>query len=320
MKSVVSVIIPVYNTEKYIKRCIESVLEQTYKNIEIVLIDNGSNDKSYEICLEYSKQYSNIALCRQNTAGVSNARNMGIETSTGKYLFFLDSDDYIESNVIECLVNNMIVYNCDVIGVDFFEEDSNGEGLKLFKHNKEPEIFNIDSFGFFSRGVIGKLFKKKIIIDNKIFFNSDIHYAEDTLFLTEVYMNCDKIVILPKRMYHYVVHSKSATHKFSERNLSELEAWCVIADKLEGHLHTQREAKCQYCLNAMSLYIKEHRNGFDDLIKCAETKKASLQYRKEVLYSKHIGGIKKVIYWVYSLNPDLYIKILDLFKYREASK
>lgn len=109
-KELISIIIPIYNTDKYINRCLQSVIAQTYKKIEIILIDDGSTDKSFEICKKYSNQDSRIRLIHQNNRGSSATRNRGIKEATGKMITFIDSDDWINEKYIETLYYNMI-YN-----------------------------------------------------------------------------------------------------------------------------------------------------------------------------------------------------------------
>ena len=99
----VSIIVPVYNCEKYLKKCIESIINQTYKDLELILIDDGSKDKSYDISLEYKKKYKNIIVLKQNNKGSGSARNYGIEKATGKYLMFCDSDDFFCKNTVESI-------------------------------------------------------------------------------------------------------------------------------------------------------------------------------------------------------------------------
>ena len=105
MKDLVSVIIPIYNSEKYLKECIASILKQSYENIEVILIDNDSKDKSQEIALSFKKEDSRIIVISKKNEGTSNARNKGIDISNGKYIMFVDSDDILEENAIENLVN-----------------------------------------------------------------------------------------------------------------------------------------------------------------------------------------------------------------------
>ena len=125
----VSVIIPVYNVEKYIRKCIESVCGQTYRNLEIILIDDGSPDKSGEICDEYAAADSRIKVIHLENGGVSRARNIGLDMATGKYIGFVDSDDYIRPGMYETLVDNMEKENVDTVICGFISVTEEGDVL-----------------------------------------------------------------------------------------------------------------------------------------------------------------------------------------------
>ena len=126
MSDLISIIIPMYNSEKTLNRCIESVLKQTYSNIEVVLINDGSTDNSRNICEEFAKKDNRIVLVNKENEGVGKARNTGLEVSNGKYISFVDSDDYIESNMIENLYNILISHNVDCVKANYDIVTKNG--------------------------------------------------------------------------------------------------------------------------------------------------------------------------------------------------
>ena len=110
----ISVIVPVYNVEKYLTKCVDSIMNQTYKDLEIILVDDGSTDNSGKICDEYVKKDKRFKVIHKKNGGLSDARNVGIKNSTGEYLSFIDSDDYIDNDMIECLYNACIKNNADI--------------------------------------------------------------------------------------------------------------------------------------------------------------------------------------------------------------
>ena len=114
MEDLISVVIPVYNVKPYLERCINSVVNQTYKNLEIILVDDGSTDGSDKICDDYSKKYKNIEVIHKKNGGLSDARNVGIENAHGQYIQFIDSDDYVNNKMIEILYNNLKNTNSDI--------------------------------------------------------------------------------------------------------------------------------------------------------------------------------------------------------------
>lgn len=231
MNSLVSVIVPVYNSEKYISRCIENILKQTYPNIEIIIIDDGSNDKTKEIVDKYIKknviQYKFI-----NNSGVSNARNCGIELSKGEYICFIDCDDYFDIDYIEILVDLVEKNRCDMGMCSYYvcEESANNKIKKVSK--KQTYRFNetskmLDSFLIPNRWggyVWNKLFKKNIIIDYNIRFEKDVHISEDFLFLVNYTNYCKSIIGISEKKYHYV-QNKNIKTKLSEKDLTLVDAY-----------------------------------------------------------------------------------------------
>ena len=138
-KLLISVIIPVYNVEIYIKKCIDSVLNQTFQNFEIILIDDGSTDNSGRICNEYVLKDNRIKVIHQNNAGLSAARNKGIDVSSGNYICFLDSDDWYSNNALEEFINLVINYNADISIIDIFNTiDDNA----IYSPKNQIKIYN----------------------------------------------------------------------------------------------------------------------------------------------------------------------------------
>ena len=125
-KDKISVIIPVYNTELYLRRCLESVINQTYTNLQIIIIDDGSTDNSLKICTEYAQNDNRLIVYSQNNSGVSAARNKGLDMATGDYIAFVDSDDFIENDMFAKLLNTMVNNEADIIvcGIKFYSETS----------------------------------------------------------------------------------------------------------------------------------------------------------------------------------------------------
>ena len=119
-KDLISVVIPVYNTEKYLKECIDSVINQSYNNLEIILVDDGSTDNSLEICNKYADMDKRIKVIHKNNGGLSDARNVGIENANGKYITFVDSDDFIENDMYELLYNDVCENNAEIAGCDYY--------------------------------------------------------------------------------------------------------------------------------------------------------------------------------------------------------
>ena len=213
MEKLVSVIIPIYNTEKYLRKCLESVVNQTYKNIEIICVIDGSPDKSITICQEYKSKDPRIKIINKINGGLSSARNEGLKNCNGSYITFLDSDDYLEYNAIEHMVITIINYNIDIVCIDKYDVDENYNVLYESNNKKSINILNTDDFlkGLCDRSincaVWGKLFKKELF-DNLIFNESRLN--EDFLLLSEMLIaKKKKIIIDSYKGYYYLERSNS---------------------------------------------------------------------------------------------------------------
>lgn len=206
----ISVIIPVYNVEKYLEECVESVLTQTYKNIEIILVDDGSTDSSGEICDSYALQNSNVQVIHQLNAGLSDARTAGLKKAIGKYVYFLDSDDYIAADALEKLC--MIAENdsSDIVFFDahsFIDEnrDSKMKQTYLRAHKYQSNagflVFEqMQQYEEYHSAVWAMLLKREFILKNSISFISGIYY-EDMAFTFEALCLAKKVSQCPECLY-----------------------------------------------------------------------------------------------------------------------
>lgn len=218
----ISIIIPVYNAEKYLKDCINSILNQTYKDIELLLIDDGSQDNSYAICRQYEKEDCRVRSYHKSNAGVSDTRNYGIERALGEFISFCDADDIVDLDLYAMLYEAIEKYNVDraVGGYAFFYNNGNKVYCKpRIKDGKyeADEILNrmIDDgtmSGFLFSGVNNSLFRKKIIEDNRLRFDKNIRYNEDSLFSLQYMLNSRSIYSFQSiPTYYYRQYDGSAT-------------------------------------------------------------------------------------------------------------
>ena len=223
MQDLVTVIIPVYNVELYLTKCLDSVVNQTYKNLQIILVNDGTQDNSLEICEQYGNKDSRITIINKENGGLSSARNKGLEYAEGVYCYFMDSDDYIENDLIEKAVCKMAEENADMVifGMERFREDSDDiESFEL--DEQEYSISNQrQRFEFIAREyyqykvayeVWNKLYKLDIIKKNHIKFedNNKI-FAEDVCFLSYYLCHVNKIVSMRGKFYHYLIRGSSLT-------------------------------------------------------------------------------------------------------------
>ena len=219
--NLVSIIVPVYNVEKYVERNVLSILQQTYVNFELIMINDGSTDNSLDILKKYERTDSRIKLINQMNSGVSSARNLGLKLAKGDFVVFIDGDDYIDKNHIQTLVTLITQYKAEVaVGVNHFGNFSpnrvNNSATCVISSKKAI----IDIYcGKLYMAVWNKIYRKSFLEKNKIQFSDEIWYAEGMLFNIRCLSLTDKVPITFTSTYHYVNNPKSAMrNSFSLNN------------------------------------------------------------------------------------------------------
>lgn len=221
----ISVIVPVYKVEKYLDRCVESIVNQTYKNLEIILVDDGSPDNCPAMCDAWIEKDERIRVIHKENGGVSSARNKGIDAATGDYIGFVDSDDWIEPDMYEYLLSNATKYDAEISKCGYF----------LSKSKEEHTPIGEDNEAFFSRNSIemrrkfissnenvstcDSIYKKRLFDYYK--FNDNLRIAEDWLLNYQFSTVANAIVITNKHLYHYFSNIDSVTHEYSVDKLMD---------------------------------------------------------------------------------------------------
>lgn len=281
----ISVIVPVYNVEKYLKKCIDSIICQTYENIEIILIDDGSTDSSSKICDKYLLKDSRIKVIHQKNQGIAIVRNKGLAQSNGKYIFWVDSDDYISNECIEYLYNLLKKENADMSICNYlqgssrlYDFNSNEDYYNEIMNSKKAleYIYESDHYAFIMAASWAKLIKKELY-DN-------LKYPENKLF-EDIYMshhlinNCNKIAYTNKVMYYYFQWNDSILGKKLHRGkldyLYAFEERIHFFEELQ-YLDLKEKARLQY-LHAL---MWEYSRSKDILNDKEMTKSIVKQYRK----------------------------------------
>ena len=238
----VSIIVPVFNVEKYLKRCLESLISQTFKDIEIILVNDGSTDNSKNICEQFVKKDSRIILINKENAGVSSARNFGIEHSKGKYISFVDADDYVSIDMIDFLVKNLEKNKADISTCGHYNCYFNDDSIEkcYFKNSNDSGI--LDSRQSLQESLIGrkislmpcdKLFKRELF--DEIRFPVGVIY-EDSAVIPKIMTKISKVYysFIPK--YYYVQRQNSITNsKFSYRNFDVIKVNKQNYDMVKNH-------------------------------------------------------------------------------------
>ncbi len=242
----ISIVVPIYKVpEDYLHKCINSCINQTYKNIEIILVDDESPDNCGKICDEYAEKDSRIKVIHQKNKGLSGARNSGVKKSTGDYFMFLDGDDFIENNTCEILIDEFKnIEDIDIICFSYIRDgknisvncELNGIEEKLYK-GKECKYLQekvLDFNAHFSTAYC-KLIKREYIFENNIFHNEVLKQgAEGIEFNIRLFEKAESVLIVKKYLYHYIYNEESISNKHDEKNhYFVLSCFEVIKDFVE---------------------------------------------------------------------------------------
>lgn len=307
MDTLISVVIPVYNVEKYLSQCIESVISQTYKCFEIILIDDGSKDDSGKICDEYAQKDNRIKVIHKKNEGVSAARNDGIDISSGELMYFLDADDWIEPTLFEEAVEKYNEKNVDAVFFDYVAEYSNKKVIEKSLMISDEYVVNTDNIEIIKsitrNGYIWNLlFKSSIIKANKIRLKNGLVLLEDMLFKFTCLSFIKTYSYIGKVFYHYRQLNSSAIH-------SSRKDYSIILKEIHREMYLQIE-KEKYPPNAeivpnskyISYLSRVAENAFQgsslkEAIKIINEYVDSEEYRKSILnYDKELVGAAGRIY------------------------
>lgn len=218
----ISIIVPVFNSEKYLSKCIESITNQTLKDIEIILINDGSKDNSLLICNKYATKDNRIKVLDKQNGGVSSARNLGIENTKGEYIVFVDADDFIHMDMCRLLYDTLMENNVDLVACGYYEQYLNKKVYKMPRidkglHLTKDLMINIIDDGTLTGFLLGSvwamLYKKNIIMENYLRFNKEINCNEDGLFNLDYVLNSNSLFSIQDRaLYYYRLNENLALH------------------------------------------------------------------------------------------------------------
>lgn len=228
MNPKISVIVPIYKVEDYLSRCVDSIINQTYKNLEIILVDDGSPDNCPQICDDYASWDNRIKVIHKINGGLSDARNAGMKIATGEYISFIDSDDWIDTHMFEDMFNQLYMDNSDVVscGVKWVEEDGTLiRNVSLDKStiiNRNDAVREIIIDGKLKQHVWNKLYKAELI--RGISFEKG-RYHEDVFWSYQIFGKVDRVSIMDSSYYYYVQRSSSIMgEEYSAKRLDTLDA------------------------------------------------------------------------------------------------
>ena len=323
----VSVIIPVYNSQQYLKQCLDNVVNQTLRDIEIIIVNDGSTDNSLLIIQEYANKYKNIKVINKQNEGCYKARNVGLETSTGEYISFLDSDDYIETTIYEKLYLKAKQTDADIVSSNYYILQDNK--LKLVDFSSSAALLEKSNNSLAGAENIlldaiiwSRIFKRQMLVEKSIKFHSDIYMADDAFFHIVTMLNSKEIIYIPDVLYTYRISRKdSITSSYNERNFD-----CIkVAKKIMDYAiaNNMEHFMPQIVAFVLRLNIVGYnrvgktykKQYFEQMCKFVEdyciTSKTNIAFIKKPLYLYHWFGFKAVIY-KNKFFLDLLIKVREI--------
>ena len=305
----VSIIVPVYNTSKYLHKCLDSLVNQTISDIEIIVVNDGSTDNSMDIINEYKKKYNQIKVIDKLNGGVSTARNEGVKIATGIYIGFVDSDDYVDINMYKKLYDTSIIGDYDIVVSDLFVVNNNKNkrmisGLRKSLKNKNSIRENMNNV---NSTLCNKIYKTSILKDN--LFTIGMEY-EDVEFLYRLFPKINNIGVVFEPLYFYNNRDDSKTHTYSENWYKLLENLDVIIKYYkDNNIYNNYKSELEY------MYIKyTFGTFFKKISKCnnLEIFKKAYEFAISNLNSKY-PNYKKNIYLNKISIKNLYFKYLEIF-------
>lgn len=229
---IVSIVIPVYNVQNYLKECLDSVINQTYHTLEIILIDDGSTDESGTICDEYARKDKRIKVIHQKNQGAAIAKNTGLDAVTGQFFMFVDSDDYLERDMIEDLVTKQQDTGADIVECGFFNEFFNRQEIVPIIDENEIKLSGVEYLEWYinhwtSSLLWNKLFKTELL--QNIRFRYERRCIDDEFFTYKLVMNAEKVCIIQPSYYHYRKRKSSAV----SRESNQRQITCDVLEMME---------------------------------------------------------------------------------------
>ena len=296
-----SIIIPVYNTEKYIDECLTSLLNQTYSNFEIIIVDDGSNDSSYSICKKYQRKDNRIKLYKQKNSGVSSARNLGITKCNGEYILFVDSDDYLSYNALE----NIVKYtdNDTLISFGYIKKYRNKEVIYKSVDKLYDNYNDILECIFLNSAINGylanKVFSAKIIKKNNLKLDTKIHYSEDLQFTLKYLSFGSKLLNVNLPLYYYRMRKSSASYNYiTNKNATILDSYKMLLNTYSHNCKIKNKIELIYLYN----YWK-----FKDICNDKFTLEKIVKREKEIINNNKLNYFEKIKYYVIYRNKSIYL-------------
>ena len=314
----VSIIIPVYKVEEtFFLKCLYSVCNQTYKNYEIIIVSDGANDDVISICEKFKLKFKKLRIIKQNNSGVAIARNLGIKMSLGKWIMFVDADDWLEINAIEEYIKHCNLKD-DIVISGYFINNNSSEELKMFFDNsickfnevqKEHAILELINSSKFDSSAVdhgvpwGKLYKREFLIKNKIRFPKNMVRFQDNIFNLYCFYYSNSVSVFTMPLYHYRIHDNSVTNKKGNYKIEYLNRLVKETCTFCENLFNTKEAKIRINMKIFhlrNLYIVSYLNNTNkidyDTLKRDVKNNLEIYLREGVSIFKYLSIKHKFIY------------------------
>lgn len=307
--TLLSIIVPVYNVEAYLEKCVKSILAQTYGNIEVILVDNGSTDRSGEICEHFAREDARVIVCHKKHGNISTARNKGLELARGQWIGFVDADDWIEADMYQCLLEKAWKEQAQIVVCGFCKEQDTATlemknkkqiATKGFDGEKALEYaFIRDSYRAFCAYVWNKVFCAELLKDQR--FDENIQSCEDVEYFARVTAESKTICYVDKALYHYTVRRDSSWKVYRyEKRMTVLKAYEKIIALLEDKKYKKATmyVKRFYAYHAsllMEFVIQNQEMDKYDEVKAHMKKFCKEYYRTNMWKLSYISRFKKLM-------------------------
>ena len=298
----VSVIVPVYKVEQYISKCLDSLVNQTLEDMEIIVVNDGSPDNSEKIIKDYAKKYKNIKYLKKENGGLSSARNFGLKHATGEYIGFVDSDDYVDKRMYQMMYEKAIEASADLVVCDlnYVYEDKEEKAysniktdttdIKSIMNNIYPAAWN-------------KLYKKELF-DNEVYFKEGVWY-EDVEFIYRLLPYVNKIGVVHEHFYKYIQRENSIIRTIDKRLYNYIDNWNGILEfykKRDLYISYKKELEYSYVRYLYATFIKQAcKYDYENYLKAVDeaiknVKNSFPKYRKNKYFYKSLKGIYLIIF------------------------
>lgn len=323
-EKLISIIIPVYNAHGCLKRCVDSILEQTYSNIELLLVDDGSTDDSYEICKKYEQFDSRVHAYTKKNGGQASARNFALEHVKGEYLTFVDNDDWCEPEMCYNLLHLALRYNADIVGGAEYTGDfaNKSEEIEVYSMKEYANLLLPDTIG---SHVLAHLFKKELFADKRFPYSKTV---EDMRLFTRIIRDCSVVVKTKSELYHYTIHENNTSFRYAQTPASSLdraqaflERYDVTRELCSEKLPIIMKKAVSFGIGGIGLITSANKEIYVGQL--SEIRSFYKWHLKEILLNKEIDVLRKtavVIFLcfgekIFSIPHSIFKKIKDIFNF-----